>query len=102
MPRESGRFAPRVKKRLTHLGKSGEARMVDVSESGARLQVGHGWSVPDVFLIILKPGLQRWCQVVWRAERQVGVMFTTIPRSLASAKVPANAERFDVSPPERA
>lgn len=74
--------------------------MVDVSESGARLLVGHGWSVPDIFLMLLRPGLQRWSQVIWRSEREVGVMFMPPPRSLSSAQVPVDAELFDVSPPE--
>jgi hypothetical protein len=85
----------------TGVGPPGSCRMVDVSETGARLHVSHGWSVPDVFLVILKPELQRWCQVVWRTERQIGVMFIAPPNSLSNTEPRADDDGVDGHPLQR-
>jgi hypothetical protein len=64
--------------------------MHDVSTGGARLEAKHGWSVPDVFLCMPGPKLSRRCQVVWRADREVGVRFVQIPPSFAAGERPAH------------
>ncbi|HZP74813.1 MAG TPA: PilZ domain-containing protein [Pseudolabrys sp.] len=50
----------------------------DISESGARLDVGDPTRVPDVFTLILSErgsGARRTCRVVWRTAGQIGVEF---------------------------
>ena len=53
--------------------------LVDVSRTGARLQVENSETLPDQFMIALNPDLHRWCQVVWRKEKEVGVVYKTAP-----------------------
>jgi hypothetical protein len=55
----------------------------DLSTTGARLNVRNGWSVPDVFLLIIQADLERWCQVVWRSKQEVGLTFVPVPKSMA-------------------
>jgi hypothetical protein len=69
----------------TGIGAPVWCRMKDISEIGARLVVRDGRFVPDVFLLFLKYNLKRWCQVVWRSKREVGVAFVRIPRSFEQA-----------------
>jgi two-component system response regulator len=53
----------------------------DMSQGGARLQVGQGSAIPDTFeLIIELDGLEVHCQVAWRKAREVGVSFLETPR----------------------
>ena len=49
----------------------------DISEGGARIAAAHGGALPDVFgLFLSKDGKsRRFCQVVWRRGRQLGVRF---------------------------
>jgi hypothetical protein len=60
----------------------------DLSITGARLIVYDGRSVPDVFLLIIHADLQRWCQVMWRSQQEIGVTFVPTPKSFLRA-VPA-------------
>ena len=56
----------------------------DISESGARLQVGQVSSVPDTFeLIVELDGLEVPCVVVWRKANEIGVTFTASPTYVA-------------------
>jgi hypothetical protein len=76
-----------IRKRVeiaTGLGPNQQSYMRDVSAGGARLAAAHGWSVPDIFLCVLGPDLARWCEVVWRSDREVGVQFVQIPASLTA------------------
>jgi hypothetical protein len=55
----------------------GSCRMLDISASGARLQVEEPKKLPDHFLLVLSHTgrLYRECAVVWRSEKFVGVEF---------------------------
>ena len=50
----------------------------DISETGARIDVGDPKLVPDRFVLFLSHngGARRACTVVWRKPRQVGVSFS--------------------------
>ena len=53
----------------------------DLSDTGARLQVAQGSSVPDTFeLLVELDGLEAHCQVAWRKPTEIGVMFLEAPR----------------------
>jgi PilZ domain len=62
---------------------SARCRTKDLSTTGVRLIVHDGWSVPDVFLLVMQDDLKRWCQVVWRSGQEVGVTFVPLPKSFA-------------------
>lgn len=52
----------------------------DMSETGARLQVSNGTSVPDTFeLLVELDGLAVHAEVVWRRQSEVGVRFLGAP-----------------------
>jgi hypothetical protein len=53
--------------------------MSDISETGARLDVGESADLPERFLLLLSKNGQprRLCRVVWRSGKQVGVQFET-------------------------
>lgn len=53
--------------------------VADVSETGAKLLVKDPASIPDEFLLRLRPNLRKWCRVVWRGAEQVGIEFITTP-----------------------
>lgn len=60
----------------------------DLSDTGARLQVAQGSSVPDTFeLIVELDGLEAQCQVVWRKPAEVGVTFLETPKHSAPKRV---------------
>ena len=58
-------------------------RMVDVSESGARVVSAAAEHVPDEFYLYMtrNGAVGRKCQVAWRAEQQMGLKFVdrTVP-----------------------
>jgi hypothetical protein len=70
----------------TGFGANVKCVMKDISQTGARLDVASGGSAPDVFLLILGHGLERWCQVVWRADHELGVQFISPPASIAAKR----------------
>jgi hypothetical protein len=49
----------------------------DVSETGARIDIDESKAIPDQFMLLLSSNgsAKRKCRVVWRKERQVGVLF---------------------------
>ncbi|HEY4141270.1 MAG TPA: PilZ domain-containing protein [Pseudolabrys sp.] len=51
--------------------------LVDVSDTGARLNVENAGNIPDTFTLWLSSNgsARRKCKVIWRAERQIGVAF---------------------------
>jgi hypothetical protein len=51
--------------------------VVDISDTGARLEVATIADIPDKFTMLLTPRGQpyRLCEVVWRGSRQIGVAF---------------------------
>jgi hypothetical protein len=70
----------------------------DISASGARLRVDASHSAPDGFeLIIELDGLEAPCRVMWRQDKEIGVSFTSPPRSVA----PRRAQVVRACVPER-
>lgn len=74
----------------TGLGPPLECHVSNVSETGARIVAEYPHVAPQEFLLMLNMDLHRWCRVVWRSEREIGVMFITTPQSVA-ADEPATA-----------
>ena len=70
----------------TGLGPPLKCEMKDVSELGARIVVSDAKISPQEFLVLLKDGLVRWCQVMWRSEREMGIKFVRPPKSLRAKK----------------
>ena len=56
--------------------------MTDVSASGAKLVIEAGIKVPDCFVLTLSrnAGVRRYCEVVWRAAKSIGICFVAPPR----------------------
>ena len=52
-------------------------RMLDISGTGARLEVKKAEALPDQFILLLSRDgrLQRQCSVVWRSATTLGVEF---------------------------
>lgn len=65
-------------------GGSVQCTLLDVSREGARLTSRR--RLPDEFYVVLKPGLKRWCQVMWRRRGEVGVKFIPDPQLAAKFK----------------
>jgi hypothetical protein len=53
--------------------------LADPSETGAKLIVKDPASLPDEFLLRLRPDLRKWCRVIWRGAEQVGIEFISTP-----------------------
>ena len=66
----------------TGVGAPIECRMTDVSFTGARLLVRDASAVPQHFMIVLNDKLSRWCEVIWRDDKSVGLKFTVPPKTL--------------------
>ena len=48
----------------------------NISETGAALRVESFVGIPDEFtLLIVSDRLRKRCKIVWRTEKQIGVMF---------------------------
>ncbi len=58
--------------------------MSDVSESGARMSFVYPEAAPQEFLLLLSVDLLRWCRVMWRSQREIGVAFIDPPKSLTT------------------
>jgi len=55
----------------------------DLSGTGAHLRVEGTVNVPNTFeLIIELDGLEASCQVVWRKDKEIGVRFSSAPRTV--------------------
>lgn len=53
----------------------------DLSEGGARLRVDNPMFVPSQFVLLMEQdGFEADCEVVWRADKDVGVRFTSPTR----------------------
>ena len=63
-------------------------RLVNISQTGAKLRVSKSWEIPDEFLLILKDDVQRWARVVWRTDDEVGLTFTELPQEHGTARLP--------------
>jgi hypothetical protein len=59
-------------------------RIIDISGTGARLEIKNLTAVPDQFALLLSYDgrLRRQCSVVWRSETAIGIEF--IPHCSAS------------------
>jgi len=54
----------------------GRCKLIDVSESGAKLIQLEPTDAPDKFNLVLADGkIRRRCEVAWRSERDLGVRF---------------------------
>ena len=51
--------------------------LLDLSRDGAKLTSER--PLPEMFYVMLRPGLKRWCKVIWRRRTQVGVKFIPDP-----------------------
>ena len=60
-------------------GTTVECTLSDVSQAGAKIAVADFTVVPDVFVLVLRDDLRKWCRVVRRAENFLGVMFIAAP-----------------------
>ncbi len=54
-----------------------DCRIIDISGSGARIEVKDLDAVPDQFVLVLSYDghLRRQCSVMWRSETTIGVEF---------------------------
>jgi hypothetical protein len=70
----SAKNAPRV-----------ECAMSDISATGARIEVEKPGELPDRFILMFTSSGQpcRWCRVIWRTGRHVGVKFEKMTREEA-------------------
>ena len=64
--------------------------VTDISESGARISIDGVGAVPVEFsLVMTRNGrLRRHCNVVWRSDAQIGVMFVPTPKTFHEAPMP--------------
>ena len=58
-----------------------DCMLIDISQSGARLDVPSAAELPSEFLLVLSEDVQRWCRVVRRTERDIGVKFIQTRRA---------------------
>ena len=58
-----------------------ECRILDVSDSGARVEVPAGMNLDgEIKLFLTQDGsVSRTCEIVWRNDREVGLRFTNRP-----------------------
>jgi PilZ domain len=56
-------------------------RLIDASESGARLITEEPIELPQEFLLALSPKSARRCELRWIEEREVGVAFVREPEA---------------------
>ena len=58
-----------------------ECSVRDLSDTGARLRATGSANIPDTFeLIIETDGFEADCQVVWRKDQDIGVVFLGVPK----------------------
>ncbi|MGA4552347.1 PilZ domain-containing protein [Methylorubrum aminovorans] len=58
-------------------GKALSCRIVDRSETGARLRVDSVFGIPDLFLLEVSESDERyWAAVVWKEAQQLGVQLS--------------------------
>lgn len=68
-------------------GPSITCALSDVSRSGARIYVSDPAALPDEFEIVLKDDIRKWCRVMRRLDKHVGVKF--IARSDTAPQAPS-------------
>ena len=52
-------------------------RLADVSQTGARVAIDYSGVLPKEFMLVLSAETRRWCRMVWRADREIGVHFVS-------------------------
>jgi len=58
-----------------------DCTLIDISQSGARLNVPNAGELPSEFLLVISDDLQRWCRVVRRMRSDIGVKFIRTRRA---------------------
>lgn len=63
------------------------AFIVDISSSGAQLEVLNPQELPDEFSLTIggQAAVQRVCRIVWRSDARIGVRFVRQPERLPTA-----------------
>ena len=72
----------------TGLGPPLSCKLTDVSELGARIAVAEPSLAPQEFMILLSDKLTRWGRVSWRSDREIGIEFVGVPKSVKKAQAP--------------
>lgn len=62
-----------------------ECTLSDVSRSGALLSVDDAEKLPAEFELVLRDDLRKWCRVMRRSEKGVGIKFVAAPQSTPAA-----------------
>ena len=65
--------------------------LVDISETGARLGFADPSLMPEEFALALADNMGRWCRVMWRNDKQIGVKFVPKPPSPPADSVEVSA-----------
>ncbi len=60
----------------------------DVSRSGARLAVDDPKALPDEFMLLFRDDLRKWCRIMRRDAKHIGIKFVAPPESAAPSLVP--------------
>jgi hypothetical protein len=71
-------------------------KLTDVSKSGARLGLDDSAGIPEEFEIVLRDGLRKWCRVMRRSEKQIGIKFIAPPT--AKTDTPAVVDAPSITP----
>ena len=60
-----------------------DCRVIDVSQTGAKLAIDEGAALPKEFVLALSTqgAATRSCHVVWTTDREIGVKFKRQPAS---------------------
>lgn len=53
--------------------------LLDISESGARVEISPSRTLPDRFVLKLSQRLSRWARIMWRSGDEIGVKFVEGP-----------------------
>jgi hypothetical protein len=75
---------------------SANCLLLDISQSGARLHTSDAAKLPDVFLLVLAEGVQKWCRVARRNGNEVGVRFIKSQRALPGQRENRKRPRHQV------
>ena len=60
----------------------------DVSRSGARLAVADPKALPDEFMLLFRDDLKKWCRVMRRDAKHVGIKFIPAPQPTTPTDAP--------------
>jgi hypothetical protein len=60
----------------------------DVSRSGARLLVADPAALPDEFMLLFRDDLRKWCRVMRRDAKHIGIKFIAAPQTDAPPLAP--------------